>query len=69
MKPAPATPKPFALDVPDAAIADLRRRLARTRWPDEPPLTPWSTGTSVTYMRELVAIVAPSYDWRARDAS
>ena len=34
---APA-PKPFSLAIPDAAIADLRERLARTRWPDEPPL-------------------------------
>ncbi len=39
--------KPFTLHVPDAAIADLRERLARTRLPDEPPLPPWSIGTSV----------------------
>ena len=30
--------KPFTLHIPDAAITDLRERLARTRWPDEPPL-------------------------------
>ena len=28
------TPAPFTLQVPDAAIADLRDRLARTRFPD-----------------------------------
>ena len=33
------TPKPFTLQIPDAAIADLRERLARTRLPDEPPLS------------------------------
>ena len=32
--------------IPDAAIADLKERLARTRWPDEPPLAPWATGTT-----------------------
>ena len=47
------TPKPFSLHVPDADIADLHERLARTRWPDEPPLEPWSTGTSVAYAQEL----------------
>jgi hypothetical protein len=37
-----STPKPFTLLIPDAAIAELRERLARTRWPDEPPLPPSS---------------------------
>ena len=39
--------KPFTLHIPDSAITDLRERLARTRLPDEPPLEPWSTGTSL----------------------
>ena len=43
-------PRPFTLHVPDAQIADLRQRLARTRFPDEPPLEPWSTGTSLAYL-------------------
>ena len=34
------SPKTFALRIPDAQIADLRERLARTRFPDEPPLEP-----------------------------
>jgi len=46
-------PQPFTLNVPVADIADLNQRLARTRWPDEPPLEPWSTGTSLTYMQDL----------------
>ena len=29
-----ARPEPFTLHVPDAALADLRERLARTRFPD-----------------------------------
>ena len=46
--------KPFKLQIPDRDIADLHERLRRTRWPDEPPLAPWSTGTSLAYMRGLV---------------
>jgi pimeloyl-ACP methyl ester carboxylesterase len=58
-------PKPFHLQVPDEAIADLRERLARTRWPDEPPLEPWSTGTSVAHLRDLAAYWQSGFDWRA----
>jgi pimeloyl-ACP methyl ester carboxylesterase len=58
-------PAPFSLAVPDAAIADLRERLARTRFPDEPPLEPWSTGTSLAYLKELINYWNSSFDWRA----
>ena len=61
-------PKPFRLQVPDAAIADLRERLARTRWPDEPPLEPWSSGTSVAYLKKLVEYWKYGFDWRAEEA-
>ena len=59
---------PFRLQVPDSAIADLHVRLERARWPDEPPLEPWSTGTSVTYMQDLVRYWASGFDWRAWEA-
>lgn len=63
-----SAPRPFRLAVPDAAISDLRDRLARTRWPDEPPLAPWSTGTSLAYMKDLVGYWASSFDWRAQES-
>ena len=62
------TPKPFSLHVPEADIADLRERLARTRWPDEPPLEPWSTGTSVAYAKALTDYWRTGFDWRAWEA-
>lgn len=61
-------PKSFSLHIPDADIADLRERLARTRWPDEPPLEPWSTGTSVAYARTLTDYWRADFDWRAWEA-
>ena len=62
------TPQPFQLRIPDAQLADLRERLARTRLPDEPPLEPWSTGTSLAYLKDLISYWEKSFDWRAQEA-
>ena len=64
----PKVPSPFRLEVPEAALADLKDRLGRTRWPDEPPLEPWSSGSSVAYMKELCAYWRDRFDWRAAEA-
>lgn len=61
------SPTPFQLAVPEAALADLRERLARTRFPDEPPLAPWSTGTSLAYLKELISYWQQSFDWREHE--
>jgi microsomal epoxide hydrolase len=62
-------PTPFKLHVPDEVLADLRERLARTRWPDEPPLPPWSTGTSVACMKALAEYWRTGFDWRVQEAA
>jgi len=63
-----ATPKPFRFSVPEDVLKDLRQRLARTRWPDETPDGLWAYGTSVDYMRELVAYWRDGFDWRKAEA-
>jgi len=63
-----APPKPFKIHVADDVLADLRERLARARFPDEPPIQPWSTGTSVEYMRELLRYWRDGFDWRSQEA-
>ena len=60
--------KPFRLHVPDAAIDDLRVRLERTRFPDQPPGEPWAYGTDVGYLRTLVEHWRDRFDWRAQEA-
>ncbi|MBI1942756.1 MAG: epoxide hydrolase [Betaproteobacteria bacterium] len=60
--------QPFRLQVAESALADLRERLARTRWPDEPPLEPWSTGASLSYLQDLLRYWQSSFDWRAWEA-
>jgi microsomal epoxide hydrolase len=64
-----ATPKPFRLDVPDEVLAELQTRLRLTRWPDEPAGEPWASGTSLAYLRELVAYWQGGFDWRAQEAA
>ena len=54
--------------MPEAALEDLRERLARTRWPDEPPLEPWSTGSSLAYLKELTGYWRERFKWREWEA-
>ena len=60
--------KPFRLDVPEAALADLRERLKRTRFPDQAPGEPWKTGTSLAYLKDLLQYWQSGFDWRAQEA-
>ncbi len=62
-----AAPQPFQLHVPDSAIADLRERLARTRFPDQAPGEPWAYGTNVAYLKQLIDYWKGSFDWRAQE--
>ena len=62
------TPTPFRAHVPDAAIDDLKMRLALTRFPDQPPGAPWATGTDLAWMRELAEHWRTRFDWRAQEA-
>jgi len=64
--------RPFALEVPQAAIDDLHARLERVRWPDEAPPeqgAPWAYGTSLAFMRELVDHWRHRFDWRRTEAA
>jgi microsomal epoxide hydrolase len=63
-----ARPEPFTLRVPDEAIADLRDRLARTRFPDQAPGDPWAYGTDVGYLQQFVQYWHSTFDWRAEEA-
>jgi epoxide hydrolase len=65
---ASAEVQPFRIDIPDAALDDLRDRLARTRWPDELPGAGWAYGVPLGYLRELAEYWRAGYDWRAQEA-
>lgn len=59
---------PFRINVSDDDLEDLRRRLARTRWPDELPEVGWRYGVPVGYLKELAEYWRTSYDWRRYEA-
>ena len=58
----------FTVDVPQAALDDLRDRLARTRWPDKETVDDWDQGVPLAYAQELAAYWHDRYDWRAVEA-
>jgi pimeloyl-ACP methyl ester carboxylesterase len=51
--------------VPESDLADLRERLARTRWFDTIPEAGWSLGVDVDYVRGLVDYWQSDFDWYA----
>ncbi len=56
--------KPYRIEIPDSALADLKQRLANTRWPDRETPADWSQGIPLAYMQEVVQYWASDYDWR-----
>ncbi|MFC5069343.1 epoxide hydrolase family protein [Flaviflagellibacter deserti] len=63
-----ATLRPFRVDVPVDQIADLRRRLAATRWPDKETVTDRSQGIQLAALQQLIAYWGTEYDWRKGEA-
>jgi len=57
--------RPFRVDVPDEAIADLRRRIAAMRWPTKELVTDRSQGVQLAAIQELARYWTADYDWRA----
>jgi hypothetical protein len=60
--------RPFKIEIPDAEIEDLRRRLASTRWPEKELVDDWSQGIPLSYVQEVCAYWGEKYDWRSREA-
>ncbi|MET8233043.1 epoxide hydrolase family protein [Micromonospora sp. NPDC005298] len=60
--------RPYRVRVPGAEVADLRDRLARTRWPEAAPAPGWADGIPLPVMRDLCGYWAEGYDWRAAEA-
>jgi pimeloyl-ACP methyl ester carboxylesterase len=56
---------PLRLDMPGEAIADLRRRIAATRWPARELVADRSQGVQLATIQELARYWATEYDWRA----
>jgi pimeloyl-ACP methyl ester carboxylesterase len=61
--------RPFPkVHVSDEALADLRRRIAATRWPSKETVDDTSQGVQLATMRKLAEYWQSSYDWRKVEA-
>lgn len=63
------SPQPFSAVASPEELADLRRRLVATRWPDAPEQAGWSLGTDLDYLRGLVEYWITEFDWPAQEAA
>jgi pimeloyl-ACP methyl ester carboxylesterase len=62
------TIRPFRINVPDADLVDLRRRIAAARWPDRETVNDRSQGIQLAKFQELVRYWGTDYDWRKVEA-
>jgi pimeloyl-ACP methyl ester carboxylesterase len=61
--------QPFRVNIPEADLADLKRRLAATRWPDKETVGDQSQGVQLAKLQELVRYWSTDYDWRSAEAT
>ena len=60
--------RPFAIDIPEADLEDLRARIAATRWPEKETVEDASQGVQLATMQALARYWATEYDWRKCEA-
>ena len=60
--------RPFHVSFPDTDLADLRRRIKATRWPDRETVADASQGVQLATMQSSRAYWATEHDWRKVEA-
>ena len=60
--------RPFRVNVPEAELVDLRRRIAATRWPERETVTDESQGVPLATIQEVLRYWGKDYDWRKCEA-
>ena len=58
----------FRVEVSQAELEELRRRIAATRWPDKETVADQSQGVPLAVIQELARYWANDYDWRRFEA-
>src|SRR5690242_14156008 len=68
----PVTPsdviRAFRIDVPEAELTELSRRINATRWPERETVTNESQGVPLATIQQLARYWATDYDWRKCEA-
>jgi hypothetical protein len=60
--------RPFKIQVSEADLEDLKKRLRATRWPDPQTVSDWSQGVPLDYVQKICEYWARDYDWRKIEA-
>ena len=60
--------RPFRVNVPEAELTDLRRRIVATRLPERETVTDFSQGVPLATVQKLARYWATEYDWRRCEA-
>ena len=56
--------RPFQVNVPEAELTELRRRIKATVWPDRETVTDATQGVQLATVQALARYWATDYDWR-----
>jgi pimeloyl-ACP methyl ester carboxylesterase len=60
--------RPFRINVPQAELDDLRRRILATKWPERETVSDNSQGVPLNLMQDVARYWASDYDWRRCEA-
>jgi pimeloyl-ACP methyl ester carboxylesterase len=60
--------RPFQVEIPEADLAELRRRIEATRWPSKELVPDRSQGIQLAALQELARYWTTDYDWRKAEA-
>jgi pimeloyl-ACP methyl ester carboxylesterase len=60
--------RPFRIEVPEEQLAELRRRIAATRWPSRELVADRSQGVQLATLQALARYWTSEHDWRACEA-
>ena len=61
--------RPFHIDIPEAALEELQRRIAATNWPEKETVADQSQGVPLALIQKLARYWMTDYDWRTCEAA
>src|SRR5579864_8483617 len=62
------TIRPFHVNVPEADLTELRKRINATKWPERETVTDATQGVQLATIQALARYWATEYDWRKVEA-
>jgi hypothetical protein len=60
--------RPFQVNIPEAELTELRRRINKTKWPERETVPDQSQGVQLATIQALARYWGTEYDWRKVEA-